>query len=251
MAVTLETAESRLANAQTKLDKKLATIKRKEDWIAKKEASLDKLEGQDKEWALYDIDNYQDDIKRLKKEVAEIEQKLETYKLQYAEALEREGRFNQLPECLYELQDVLIEKWDAWDIQRRDNLKKEYDEVGYNEFRKNHKSYSVMEFMRKSDAEIHKDNVKDPKCLVQDLYERTAHLVGEIKSWGGIYLQQDNNGNPILNGHVDGEKGRCRIESIIAGGYNIQRLHMRVLTHFKPLEKPSSKKEKGDTREDR
>lgn len=37
--------------------------------------------------------------------------------------------------------------------------------------------------------------------------------------------------NGELNGTIQGENGTCRIETIYAGGYNVQCLHYRVLVH--------------------
>lgn len=37
--------------------------------------------------------------------------------------------------------------------------------------------------------------------------------------------------NGELNGTIKGENGTCKIETIYAGGYNIQCLHYRVLVH--------------------
>lgn len=37
--------------------------------------------------------------------------------------------------------------------------------------------------------------------------------------------------NGELNGTIKGESGTCKIETIYAGGYNVQCLHYRVLVH--------------------
>ena len=37
--------------------------------------------------------------------------------------------------------------------------------------------------------------------------------------------------NGELNGVIQGENGKCKIETIYAGGYNVQCLHFRVLVH--------------------
>jgi hypothetical protein len=71
--------------------------------------------------------------------------------------------------------------------------------------------------------------VRDARAFVLDLLNRTKEITGEITSWAGVHLTVGTNGFPVLNGYVEGKEGRALVESIYAGGYNIQRLHVRVL----------------------
>ena len=58
-----------------------------------------------------------------------------------------------------------------------------------------------------------------------DLYERCSAEVGVITDASDLKIS--NNGT--INGIVKGEDGRAYVETILAGGYNIQCLHYRVL----------------------
>jgi len=64
-----------------------------------------------------------------------------------------------------------------------------------------------------------------------DLYRRVKNITGEITDWSGIHAEVGTWGFTVLNGLVAGKQGKCAVESILAGGYNIQRLHVRVLTY--------------------
>lgn len=66
-----------------------------------------------------------------------------------------------------------------------------------------------------------------------DLYHRCAAAVGVITD--ATDLSVGNNGS--LNGCVVGEQGKAHVETIWAGGYNIQCLHYRVLV--KPIREKS------------
>ena len=81
----------------------------------------------------------------------------------------------------------------------------------------------------KTDEEIHKANIRDAEAIILNLVNRVKGITGEITDWGKLYLQPDNNGFSILNGRVEGKEGVAYVESIGAGGYNIQRYHIRVL----------------------
>lgn len=85
--------------------------------------------------------------------------------------------------------------------------------------------------MNESDESIAKRSAKDAKVLVEDLYKRTFGFTGEVESYDGLEIDRDNNGFSIINGIVTGKNGSCKVQSIGAGGYNIQCWHIRVLVH--------------------
>ena len=57
------------------------------------------------------------------------------------------------------------------------------------------------------------------------LIARVNKAVGIILEAKALYVGV----NGELNGYIKGEDGTCKIETIYAGGYNIQCLHYRVL----------------------
>ena len=61
----------------------------------------------------------------------------------------------------------------------------------------------------------------------QMLIKRVNKVVGTIVSSISLYVGV----NGELNGVIEGVNGKCKIETIYAGGYNIQCLHYRVLVH--------------------
>lgn len=67
-----------------------------------------------------------------------------------------------------------------------------------------------------------------------DVLTRAWNVVGRVSKVEMATLGGDGS----FNGVVYGEKGRARISTILAGGYNIQRLHYRVLVNeFIPTNK--------------
>lgn len=80
----------------------------------------------------------------------------------------------------------------------------------------------------RSDDDIHKSNVAVAEDFVRDLYMRVAAITGTVESWEGLRLAIDGRG---LNGEVTGKEGKCKVQTVGAGGYNIQRFHYRCLTH--------------------
>lgn len=244
--MTVETLMERIANAETKIGKKMNTISKKTAQIAKKKAEMVKKYGIDPEtfdqWGhefeeqtmitirmtFGDIHWLEEDIKRLRNEVTETENTLSKYQ----EQLEKEQKNvkifeTEIPEAMKQMEIELTEEWDRWDKLRRERLRKAYKELGYEEFMKRW-HYSDYQYRTISDAEIHASNVRDAHAEVLDLYNRVKKATGEVTSWDNIRLT-DGNGFPVLNGYVEGKEGRCRVESILAGGYNIQRLHIRTL----------------------
>ena len=249
----IETLRERLAKVEAKIEKKENTIIKKNAQIEKKYAILVKAgvenpEDHDREdfrhlcetdrelwntiyWTYCDISSLKADIIRGKHEIEETKKTIAKYEAQLSGEIERERLFiKEVPECLKTLESQLIETWDAWDKDRRDRLTEQYQELGYKEFMKKH-TVADYKFRYKTDEEIHSANVNDARILVIDLYNRVRGITGEVTDWGGIRSTYGNDGITVLNGVVVGKEGTAKVESILAGGYNIQRLHIRVLVN--------------------
>lgn len=230
--MTISTLKEKIANAETRIAMKQATIAKKTDWIAKKTRRLDKMNENERFWAECDVKHWTEDIESATKAIAEIRIRLETYRKQLEGEVKNEEVFlKEIPESMKKMQTELVEVWDAWDKKRRDELKAFYLENGYTAFRKKYQNNSDYDFKDKTNEQIHKDNERDAKILIMDLYRRVKDITGDVTSWDGIHTEVGTWGFTVLNGIVKGKEGICKVESILAGGYNIQRLHVRVLTH--------------------
>ncbi len=244
----ITTLQERIEKATQKIEKKQNTILKKNAQIEKKYSALKKLgvedpENRDREefrnaenwhdiyWIYCDISSLKDDIIRGGKEIEATKKTLEKYEAQLAGEIEKESIFlKEVPEVFKELIDELVETWDAWDKARKGRIRKAYDELGYSKFVKSY-TYADYEFMSTPDEKIHSDNERDAKALILDLYYRVKDITGEVTDWSGIHRTVGTDFGAVLNGVVVGKEGRAKIESIRAGGYNIQRLHIRVLVH--------------------
>ena len=147
---------------------------------------------------------------------------------------------NEMPEVLVKFRDQLIDRWDKYDEWKKATIREEYkSEPSFRADNYREWQYEMRqkwgagwyEFIYKTTEQIHKSNVKDAETLVLNLINRTVELVGKITDCKCLRLSRDNSGYSIINGEIIGENGKCRVESIGAGGYNIQRYHIRVLVH--------------------
>lgn len=244
----IETLKERIEKAAAKIERKENTIIKKTAQIEKKKATLANLgypeitrnqyyeihdelgeKVHDIYWTICDIENLEDDIIRGRKEIEETKKTIGKYEAQLAGEIERESiLLKDIPEVFKTLQDELVDEWDAWDKVRRDELKKEYSELRYTAFMRKHTVTDYL-FKDKTDDEIHNENVRDAKSLILDLYYRVKDVTGEVTNWEELRPEIGTHGFTVLNGYVEGKEGRAFVESILAGGYNIQRLHVRVL----------------------
>jgi hypothetical protein len=241
--MTIETLRDRIQKANEKIEKKLNTIAKKEALIEKKMAKISNLGfayeeikggvcNNDKNHddaidMAYDIDWLKDDIRRLTKEVEATRETLEKYEKQLAGEVEKESIFvKEIPESMKAMQDELVVKWDEWDISKRDLIRKDRETMNYKELCRKYNAYELTQLRYKSDEEIHEANMKDAKYFIIDLYNRVKAITGEVTDWSGVHAV-----GTALNGFIIGKEGRAEVESILAGGYNIQRLHVRVLVH--------------------
>jgi len=232
----IETLSERIANAENKIGKKQLTVAKKKALIAKKQQLIEAkgLGNSDSPEALtlkWDIEHYTDDISRLEREIAETTLSIAEYRKQLTGLMERVSvLITETPDILKGLQEELVERWDRWDIERRDRIQSDYRELDYKEFSRKYTHADVI-FKSKSDEQIHNDNVQAAENLIIDLIYRVRKITGEITNWSDIRASAGTGGFPVLNGTVIGKEGIAYVESITAGGYNIQRLHIRVLVH--------------------
>ena len=239
----IETLKERIEKKQSQIERKQKTIEKKMAQIEKKSAKVRNL-GYDPEgsryqaqdtpdhhevyWTMCEIGYLEDDIKRGTSEIEECKATLEKYEAQLAGEMEREATFiKEVPQAMKDLEEMLIARWDEGDKKRREFYHREYKVLGYTEFIKKH-HHSAYEYMYTTDEQIHDSNVKDARFFILDLLNRVKDITGEVTDWSGIYLEQGNH-FPVLNGIVIGKEGKAEVESILAGGYNIQRLHIRTL----------------------
>lgn len=229
----IETLTERIQKAEEKITKKQNTITKKLGWIAKAEASLDSLSEQDRKWKEWDISSWKDDIDRIQKEISETEKTIENYRKQLSGEIERQQSWvSEVPEVLKSFQTQLVEKWDVQDMNKREQMNEDYRIMGYHDFLKKYRGQDTQ-LRYKTDEQIHDANVKDAKGIILNLVNRVKRITGDITDWKYLRVTIGTYGGAVLNGLVTGKEGKCCVESIGAGGYNIQRYHIRVLV--KPI----------------
>ena len=88
--------------------------------------------------------------------------------------------------------------------------------------------HELSEYVRisgRSLEELKHENLEDAQQSVLNLIDRVEDKVGKVTDWKGLHFGR----NGMLNGRVTGNCGSVYVETIGAGGYNIQRFHYRVL----------------------
>ena len=226
----IETLKDRIEKAKEMINKKENTIIKKTKMIEKKQKQIEKAkEDNEKYWLEADIRSLEDDIKRGKKEIEAKKETLTKYELQLKGELEKESLYvKEMPSQFKQLQEALVERWNEWNKNRKATLIEKYKELGYKSFIKEY-SYNDYDFMKIDDKKLEATNEKEAKALIIDLYNRVKEITGEVESWEDVHATQGAQGMVVLNGTVKGKEGVAQVESILAGCYNIQRLHIRVL----------------------
>lgn len=247
--MTSKELQERLTKAQEKLTKKEALLKKYEakaekirKQIVAKGWSLEAgryqkhengspktEEAYDCYYTFCDLDDAEEGIKNTikaieeqKRIVAKWADKVESTKKQ-EKTIERE-----YPQELKDLRTNLVEEWTRYDLSRQETIRKALKELGYNEFFKKYKNASY-EAITMTEEEFRRDNERTADALILNLWNRVKEKVGTPTAYE-LHLDNGNSYEGMaLNGVVKGTDGIARVESILAGGYNIQRLHIRVL----------------------
>jgi len=67
----------------------------------------------------------------------------------------------------------------------------------------------------------------EANAMYDDIIERTNRITGKIIDASNLDIGEKGE----LNGYIKGERGTAKVQTIGAGGYNIQRFHFRTLIH--------------------
>lgn len=249
-AMRADELKKKLDNAKLNVEKRKATIERQKSQLEKKKTPLlrcdwidiNKLDeiicddslrsryhnetGDDLYWDICDYNSKEQELKDSYKKLEELQRIANNWKVKYDSAVVNESVLTkEIPKTLQSYRNELVVAWDKWDIDRRDKLIEEYKQQHYREFMSKH-SCAEYELAHMDNDSIHKNNEKDADNLILDLYQRIFKYTGEITSWKYLHITHSH-----INGFVTGKDGDVKVESILAGGYNIQRLHVRVLVH--------------------
>ena len=230
--------QERLTKAQEKVEKCKATIERHKAQAEKKlqilqqngwSTNLEDYRGSDNReaWSLaYDYKYKLEDIKGAERKLEEAKQIVRNWEAKLDKQVSMELTLaNEVPEAFKQAREELVEEWVADDIRERDRMLQKKRELSYEEFRKLYR-YTEEEDLKRSDEEFRKIEEREADIWLINLYNRVKDITGEVTDCSSLYW-----GGKSLNGYVIGKAGSARVETIGAGGYNIQRFHLRVLVH--------------------
>lgn len=268
----IQKAEENIAKKQNTVTKKTATIAKKAAKVEKAGFEVDALrnhcgnvhseEERDAIWTVYDIETLEDDIKRLRKEIDELEGKLDGYRADLKKIEEKEAsrnvqvilRFLEMWKGMVkDYYENCVPKW----IEARDAYY-EADRVccqesNYGDWRRtgDKTKLNALEEARKLEKarfkqwdfltpyiigyknisldwdKIQSDLDYEAERKYDFIIERTNEVVGQITDASNL----DIGCTGELNGYIIGTSGKAKVQTIGAGGYNIQCFHFRTLVN--------------------
>lgn len=239
---TLENHINKVDGKIAKLERVIANRKKK---IAYKEANVGSFTGEDLYWERCAIRGLIEDNRSAEKKIVE-QKAIRKKHVARLVALKKDAlRLAALMDKFEEFIQPIVASWNEFDIKARTEAEVKNEEMyaeiraipmggGHTTSRKEiRQKYEYYDFglIGLTDEQIFKRNKDAGIKLLLDLETRIAKKVGEIEDWAGLHINRGNDGLATLNGTVKGTKGQVKVRSIYAGGYNIQRLHIRTLVN--------------------
>lgn len=231
---TVEKKKKTIERHKAQAEKRLSKLTRCE-WLVDKDLYKTKFDesmrfkyktetGDDLYWDICDYEGKLRDIKDATKKLADAERIADNWQEKYNITIKREMMLaTKVPEAFKKARQILVDNWVSWDISRRNIIKKRREELDYKEFRKLFTYYEEATY-NKTDEQFRKIEEVKADAWLLDLCNRVKEICGDITDcshvkWGG----------KCLDGVVYGTKGKAIVNTIVAGGYNIQKLHLRTL----------------------
>lgn len=265
----IQKATEQITKKQGTIQKKINLISKKEDQIRKlgfdpaeaTEFGWSSDEKQNKAGSLAgDIRFLEDDLERLHKEVKELQERLQKYETDLQVIIEKENSrdikvildflenwkeevkkfYNrQTEDWISTLKDYWKEesKFCEWfnqhfEERRNKDLLKEMKRP-VEEAKEIHAGFNYLDrYMERQNGEyilnmelLQKDLDQEANRKYDFIIERTNAIVGQITDASALTI--GNKGD--LNGFIKGTKGTAKVQTIGAGGWNIQCFHFRTL----------------------
>lgn len=165
--------------------------------------------------------------------IFEIEDKITRLKTQLQKLQVRNDEIEEMPPIFKELKDAIYEEIvDIYKNAKEETTKAVERAIHNRTFRTKimQELYSkigkgLAQFVRfRTVEELTKVAEKDAENYILNLIGRVTKYVGKITDYSNIVLT-----GPSINGIIEGENGKVSVRTVVAGGYNIQTLHNRVL----------------------
>ena len=176
-------------------------------------------------WYNVDIESLENQIAQNFKKLAEAKRLDEKEEATKAKKNTREIALSNIPECLKVFADDVEARMIA-DELRLYNLCKGKEYPSYKDG--SDEANLIRHYHFFDEEKMRKDVKRTVEDLVLNLLTRAEKKCGNIINTERLSVRPAVEGCAI-NGWIEGDKGNAYVESIYAGGYNIQRLHVRVL----------------------
>ena len=240
----------------------------KEEVEEYKESNREALRENENVWDLYEIIRKFEDIEGAKRKLAEAERVLKNWEDKLAVEIEADRYLeDNAPEVIMEF----IENWKRmaydWHVKRYEDYQsfkeklssdlkearremgiddhmmptrsqdKELEKIGldYKSIRKRKVEFAGSTVMKMDEIRDEGDRLTwldrkleaEKKAKLLDLVYRLNNVIGETEDASDLRIGAEGN----LNGIVIGKLGTAKIETVGAGGWNIQCFHFRTLLH--------------------
>lgn len=216
----------------TRQDKVTATISRLNARLEKlknmSQAQVDKKYNKfnnPEYWYKCDIEQLEEQISNNIKKLAEAKRLDEREEFTKAKKNSREIAISNIPECLKVFADDIETRMIA-DELRLYNLCKGKEYPSYKDV--SEEANLIRHYHFFNEDKMRKDVKRTVEDLILNLLVRVEKKCGNVINTENLCVRPASEGCAI-NGWIEGDKGNAHVESIYAGGYNIQRLHVRVL----------------------
>ena len=163
------------------------------------------------------------------KKVQKLEVTLANQKAKAEKENKKKDNLSDMPKVFDDLKNRMVKYNVDWTLNQKTMLQKELKELGREAFLKKYKYEEYDLAVYKKEDEIKKEIQTQVNKLVEDLFIKTKKICGNVKKFSDLRLTVNGSGYPILIGQVIGDNGTASIEPIEAGGYNIQKLHIRYI----------------------